>query len=94
MSFIRLSVRSKVLLPQPDGPMNAVTRFVRICMVMSSQRAFDAVVERQPVDVDLDRAALAAVAGPRRRLRHRHGDAVICIWADADITDSGHLECA
>jgi hypothetical protein len=27
MSFIRLSVRRNVLLPQPDGPMKAVTTF-------------------------------------------------------------------
>ena len=27
MSFIRFSVRRNVLLPQPDGPMNAVTTF-------------------------------------------------------------------
>ena len=36
MSFIRLSVRRNVLLPQPDGPMNAVTRFDGISMEMSS----------------------------------------------------------
>ena len=36
MSFIRLSVRRNVLLPQPDGPMKAVTRFGRMPIVMSS----------------------------------------------------------
>jgi hypothetical protein len=40
MSFIRLSVRRKVLLPQPDGPMNAVTRFERISMLMPSSARF------------------------------------------------------
>ena len=35
MSFIRLSVRRNVLLPQPDGPMNAVTRFGWIWTEMS-----------------------------------------------------------
>ena len=30
MSFIRLRVRRKVDLPQPDGPMSAVTSFGRI----------------------------------------------------------------
>ncbi len=40
MSFIRLSVRRNVLLPQPDGPMNAVTMFVRIAIVMSVSARF------------------------------------------------------
>ncbi len=40
MSFIRLSVRRNVLLPQPDGPMNAVTTFVRIAIVMSVSARF------------------------------------------------------
>ena len=35
MSFIRLSVRRNVLLPQPDGPMNAVTWLAWMSMVMS-----------------------------------------------------------
>ena len=35
MSFIRFSVRRNVLLPQPDGPMNAVTRFAEMSMLMS-----------------------------------------------------------
>ena len=40
MSFIRFSVRRNVLLPQPDGPMNAVTRLAWIWMVMSSSARF------------------------------------------------------
>ena len=36
MSFIRLSVRRNVLLPQPDGPMNAVTSLAGSCAVMSN----------------------------------------------------------
>ena len=40
MSFIRLSVRRNVLLPQPDGPMNAVTTFVRISIEMSVSARF------------------------------------------------------
>ena len=35
MSFIRLSVRRNVLLPQPDGPMNAVTTCGWILIEMS-----------------------------------------------------------
>ncbi len=40
MSFIRLSVRRNVLLPQPDGPMNAVTRLAGMPMVMFSSARF------------------------------------------------------
>ena len=36
MSFIRFSVRRNVLLPQPDGPMNAVTSLVGMAMLMFS----------------------------------------------------------
>ena len=36
MSFIRLSVRKNVLLPQPDGPMQAVTRLDCMLIVMLS----------------------------------------------------------
>ena len=39
MSFIRLSVRRKVLLPHPDGPMNAVTTF-RVSFTEMSRRAW------------------------------------------------------
>ena len=34
MSFMRLSVRSSVDLPQPDGPMNAVIWFSGMSMLM------------------------------------------------------------
>ena len=34
-SFMRLRQRSNVLLPQPDGPMNAVTWFLRIVIETS-----------------------------------------------------------
>ena len=40
MSFIRFSVRRNVLLPQPDGPINAVTRLARIWMEISSRARF------------------------------------------------------
>ena len=40
MSFIRLSVRRNVLLPQPDGPMNAVTTLVRNSTLMSVRACF------------------------------------------------------
>ena len=36
MSFMRFSVRRNVLLPQPDGPMNAVTRLRWMPMEMFS----------------------------------------------------------
>ena len=32
---MRLKLRRSVVLPQPDGPMNAVTRFLWICMFTS-----------------------------------------------------------
>ena len=47
MSFIRFSVRRNVLLPQPDGPMNAVTRLRWMPMEMSSSARLVAVVEIQ-----------------------------------------------
>ena len=37
-SFMRLRQRIRVLLPQPDGPMNAVTWFLRI-FIDTSRRA-------------------------------------------------------
>ena len=40
MSFIRFNVRRNVLLPQPDGPMNAVTRFGWMPIVMFSSARF------------------------------------------------------
>ena len=40
MSFIRFSVRRNVLFPQPDGPMNAVTTFGWMPIVMSSSARF------------------------------------------------------
>ena len=55
MSFIRFSVRRNVLLPQPDGPMNAVTTFGWMRIEMSCERALLAVVEVQPLDLDLRR---------------------------------------
>ena len=33
-SYIRLKTRNNVDLPQPDGPMNAVTFFSAICRLM------------------------------------------------------------
>ena len=40
MSFIRLSVRRNVLLPQPDGPMNAVTWLAWMRIEMPSRARF------------------------------------------------------
>ena len=40
MSFIRLSERRNVDLPQPDGPMSAVTWLGSIWSVMSSRTRF------------------------------------------------------
>ena len=56
MSFIRFSVRRNVLLPQPDGPMKAVTTLGWIPMVMFSRATLGPVVEVQIADVDLRRA--------------------------------------
>ena len=47
MSFIRFSVRRNVLLPQPDGPMNAVTWFGVDADRDVLERALRAVVEVQ-----------------------------------------------
>ena len=38
MSFIRFSERRNVDLPQPDGPMNAVTWFGNTLRLMSVER--------------------------------------------------------
>ena len=63
-SCMRLSVRSKVDLPQPDGPMNAVT--LRGC---NGQRHVVHGVERAVVDVDvLEVDALGHVRAPKRFL--------------------------
>ena len=40
MSFIRFSVRRKVLLPHPDGPMKAVTTFGLMRIESLLQRRF------------------------------------------------------
>ena len=40
MSFMRFSERRNVLLPQPDGPMNAVTRLAWIRIEMPSRARF------------------------------------------------------
>ena len=48
MSFIRLSERRNVDLPQPDGPMSAVTWFGMDLRLMSFEDAVRAVVEIQP----------------------------------------------
>src|SRR5262249_32576955 len=40
-SFIRLKQRSSVLLPQPDGPINAVILFRGISIVMSLSARLD-----------------------------------------------------
>ena len=40
MSFIRFSVRRNVLLPQPDGPMKAVTRLAWMRIEMPSRARF------------------------------------------------------
>ena len=63
---MRLSVRSSVDLPQPDGPMNAVTRRSRDVEVDVLQRVELAVVEVELADRHL-RAAPA-----------RSADAVTC----------------
>ena len=52
MSFIRFSERRNVDLPQPDGPMSAVTWFGRILTWMLLEDAALAVIEVQPGDVD------------------------------------------
>ena len=77
MSFMRLSVRRNVLLPQPDGPMNAVTTCGWMRMRDVLQRPLVAVEEVQRVDFDLaggvgvGRVAAAATRG--RRVMERTG---------------------
>ena len=39
-SFMRLKQRMNVLLPQPEGPMNAVTKFLRTSIVTSFNARF------------------------------------------------------
>ena len=51
-----------VLLPQPDGPMKAVTKFLRTSIVTSDERGVRAVANGQVGDLE-DRLAAAAVVG-------------------------------
>ena len=52
MSFIRLKQRSTVLLPQPDGPMNAVISCGRIFSVHLAHSLESAVVDGEVVDIE------------------------------------------
>ena len=54
-SFIRLKQRSTVVLPQPDGPMNAVISCWRIVEVDVAHGPERAVVDREVLDVEHDR---------------------------------------
>src|SRR6187397_1293524 len=82
-SFIRLSVRRKVLLPQPDGPMNAVTR-VRLNPdrnVLQGPRC--AVVEVHPLRFDLARADVGhrPLWACRNLAKRRHNGAFrVLLW--------------
>ena len=58
---MRLKHRMKVDLPQPDGPMNAVTKFFRISSDDVVERERPAVGDRESLDVEDDLAA--AVVG-------------------------------
>ena len=82
MSFIRLSVRRNVLLPQPDGPMNADTWFACRPIEMSCRTLRVAVVEVQVIDADLERGLLdlggtrgrsGELGGGCQRIGHVHG---------------------
>ena len=52
---MRLMARSRVDLPQPDGPMIAVTRFGGNAHVDVLERVALAVVEIEVADIDRDR---------------------------------------
>ena len=58
MSFIRFSVRRNVLLPQPDGPMNAVTTIGLNPDRDVLQGPRLAVVEVHPLRFDLARSGV------------------------------------
>ena len=64
-SYMRLKVRSSVDLPQPDGPMNAVTLLLGDVEVDVLQRVEPAVVEIEVAHRDLgaSRSARATLAG-------------------------------
>ncbi len=47
VSFMRFSVRRKVDLPQPEGPMNAVTRLAYTCIEIPCKRLESAVIKIQ-----------------------------------------------
>ena len=74
-SFIRLKQRSTVVLPQPDGPMNAVISCWRIDQGDVAHRPEVAVEDRQVADVEDDACAArrpapsgrCAAPIPRRR---------------------------
>ena len=86
MSFIRFSVRRNVLLPQPDGPMNAVTTFGWMPMRDVLERALRAVVEVQVADVDLDGGRVGA--GGRGGASDGDRDARERVCADAMPTST------
>ena len=63
---MRLKQRSTVVLPQPDGPMNAVISFLRIAHVDVADRPERAVVDVEIVDVE-DHGRLGARVDARAR---------------------------
>ena len=67
-SFIRLKQRMNVDLPQPDGPMNAVTKFFVISSVDVLERERRRCRDAEAVDVEDDLTATIVVADRLREL--------------------------
>ena len=82
---MRLKQRMKVLLPQPDGPMNAVTKFLRTWSVDALEREVAAVADGEAGDVEhhlapaaVDRLLGGELADPAGvDARARRGDVVV-----------------
>ena len=85
---MRFRQRSTVLLPQPDGPMNAVIVFFLIGIAVSRTALKAAVVELLDVAVDDDvvvwrqrhAAKLAVAAAVVGRMAGCHRDCLLVCW--------------
>ena len=74
ISLMRFSVRRKVDLPQPEGPMRAVMPLSGISILMSCKRLKRAIEKIQRLDaISWSLAPLAAAFAGRSRLRQIHG---------------------
>ena len=74
-SFIRLRQRSTVVLPQPDGPMNAVISFFAEHEVHVANGT-----ERAVVDLEVAQFEHGRLRSVHRRGSHPTSDAMVTSW--------------